>query len=251
MTLMRVGCEEGCEESLIGILQKKGKIIIKRKMKRKNNVKWLLVCVMMLLSNPMNLNGQDFLEADQGEQSNHLLPYYPAIDVNGVVHDITDIVQTNAQIGLMTHIPSPNIRSVVEVYGYGKEGVYDYGMSYTKRNEVNKTIISNSKLEISEKLAKAIHMAWRQMLIETRYPKKSWLVLDAKMYYFETFVIGIGPLRGKIQRPRRGLPLKMVKLGEKLEKITEKEKPLTPKEEELLIKELSEFENSVKETFDQ
>jgi len=74
--LMRTG-------RLIGIVQQKRQIIIKRKLKRKNNMKLILLYVLIVCV-IMNLNGHDLVEIEQGEQPNHLVPVYPFIDENGV-----------------------------------------------------------------------------------------------------------------------------------------------------------------------
>ena len=203
----------------------------------------LILLYVLIVCGIMNLNGDETLNSDQ---PNHLTLVYPYIDENGVVHDVEDIVTAGCDIGLMIH-RSPNSLSCIAIFSYKPDG-FVYVMRYSKK-DFSKNVITNYDLEISEKLALAIYTAWKQMLIETTYPKKAYKGIGGETYYFEMAVIGIGVLRGEIWEPKRGLPLKMTELGKKLQKVAEKEKALTPKEEELLIKELNAFEKLAKETY--
>jgi hypothetical protein len=95
--------------------------------------------------------------------------------------------------------------------------------------------------KIDREFAVAIQRAWATMLLNTRYPQKSYGGMDGYTAYFSVFVRGAGLLHGQIWSPEHGLPKEFVEIGLQLVDYCSTSEKERPAKRSAIIKRLEKF----------
>ncbi|PYJ84135.1 MAG: hypothetical protein DME22_13885 [Verrucomicrobia bacterium] len=189
---------------------------------------------------------EDPLELQQGDQPDHLEPVpLRSGEYSRMIEE--RLLVTTGDYGRMILLPSFEGETAISIYGS------DFTEEYPKQprtfhitvTKADKSLyltlprghhkdpgprpkIIRLDVKIDRDFAVAIQRAWATMLLNTRYPLKSYAGLDGFTAQFSVFVRGAGVLHGQIWSPNHGLPKEFVEIGRQLIdycSTSEKERP--------------------------
>ena len=172
------------------------------------------------------VNAADPFELEHGEQPNHLVPvgqntdkYYNIVQKK--------LLPTSGDYGRMIYFPSFRGEFAVSVYEYestdsANKVSQQFRITLTKatrsiwystpenndEKQQKPVEIKRSDTIIDKAFSVAIQRAWAAMLLQTRYPSKSYVGCDGSTAEFSVWVRGAGVLRGEIWSPKLDVNLR-------------------------------------------